>query len=127
MVQARISNYLKNSDFTTQKQKSAYTLNLTVPAGTYSYGQTLSTEISVPEGAYFENVTLSTSLHAGENYPTNYAVVTGDGEWYLYLSVYQVSAGRYRLQATLLNPMGTTTTSGFTVTAKMHLSVSPFE
>lgn len=126
MVQGKPSQFLKNSDFTTQKQKSSHTITLNVPAGTYSYGQTVSTNITVPSGTYFENVTLSTSLHSGENYPTNYAVVTGSGAWYCYISVYQLSSTQYRLQATLLNPMGTVQTGAFTVTAKLHLSVSPF-
>lgn len=129
MVQAIISNYLKNSDFTTQKQKVAYTASLTVPAGTYNYGQTFSTTISVPSGVYFENVTLSTTLNVGDYYPSNYVVLLEGMDSMIYLAVYQSNSGEYTFQATLMGNGGTpqVTTAGFTANAKIHLSVSPFE
>lgn len=130
MVQARISNYLKNSDFTTQKQKGAYTIDLTVPAGTYQYGRTFTNDISVPNGVYFENVTLSSSLDVGVYYPANNVVLAGSTQdWYYYFGVFQASPGVYRLQVTLmvLDPSGQTPVPSFSVHAKIHLSVSPFE
>lgn len=129
MVQAEISDYLKNSDFTTQKQKSAYDLTLNVPAGTYSYGQTFRAYAGVTPGVYFENVTLSSTLKPAEYYPTNYAVILENVDSIVYVAVYQNSSGQYALQATLMGSGGSpqVSTGGFTVNAKVHLSVSPFE
>lgn len=126
MVQARISNYHKNTDFTTQKQKAYAEITLTIPAGTYSLGQTFTQDVAVDSGVYFENVLLNTSLNPDENYPANYSVVAVDnGQWYLYVSVFQLDNSTYRLQATISSP-DPVSVSQTTVTAKIHLSVSPF-
>lgn len=126
MVQARISNYHKNSDFTTQKQKSATEISLTIPAGTYSLGRTFTQDIGVPAGVYFENVLLNTSLNPDERYPTNYALVAvNNGQWYLYISVYQLDNNTYRLQATI-SSYEDVSVPEIGVYAKLHLSVSPF-
>lgn len=129
MVQARISNYVKNSDFTTQQQRGIYDLDLTIPSGTYSYGRTFTVDVAVPRGVYFENVLLSCSIRPGEYYPANHSTIMGtDQSWYFYIGVFQQSPGIYRLQVTLmgLDGSGEVTTSGFTAHAKFHLSVSPF-
>lgn len=126
MVQARISNYHKNSDFTTQKQTGAVEISLTIPAGSYSLGQTFSADVGVGSGAYFENVLLTTSLNPDERYPTNYAVIAvNNGQWYLYISVYQLNNTTYRLQATI-SSYEAVAVSEISVYAKLHLSISPF-
>lgn len=128
MVQATISNYIKNSDFTTQKQTGDFTMTLAIPAGTYDYGHTISTTTNVTAGVYFENITISTTLSPGEYYPTNYVVLMENQDSYIYVAVYQSATGQYKLQATLMGSGGTAqvTTGGLTVTAKVHLSISPF-
>lgn len=126
MVQARISNYHKNTDFTTQKQKAYTEISLNIPAGTYSLGQTFTQDIGVASGVYFENVLLNTSLNPDENYPANYSVVAvNNGQWYLYVSVFQLNNSTYRLQATISAPEAVSVPQ-ITVNAKIHLSISPF-
>ena len=129
MVQAIISNFLKNSDFTTQKQRGAYEMTVNVPAGNYSYGQTFTQTVNVPAGAYFENVTIDYSLRPNEYYPTNHCTLPGtNDDWFVYAGVFQQSAGVYALQVTLMAlAPGTTPIPAFSTHTKLHLSKSPFE
>lgn len=125
MSNARINNYIKNSDFTTVMQRGRHVVNLTIPAGNYGFVTPIQTDFAVSEEAHLENVVIESSLYAGEKYPTNYAVLDLL-EYYIYLAVYQVAIGQYRFSAIVVCPGGSATLSASTATATINLAVSPF-
>lgn len=125
MVKAVISNFAKNSDFTTLMQRGRHIVNVSIPAGSYGYVTNINTDFKVEGEAHIENVLMEVSINPGERYPTNYAVFDF-GLYYVYLMVYQLSIGTYRFGAVVFCPSGSASVTAMDATATVNLAVSPF-
>lgn len=132
-----LANFILNSDFTAEKQEpTPYEATLSVPARSLS-GSSVSYEytndITIPSGKYFEVVALNTSLDGDKWYPGNnakVAVLHKNGEYYhTIISCGKISNDTIRLASRFYSwyPDGTLNIPAYTVKAKIHLSVSPFE
>ena len=122
----KLNHFIINSDYTANKQKGRYTVSLNVPSRTLSDGSTsyrFTNPVTVPEGTYFENVNITTTLNS-ENYASNAVVIQPSWNYAAYISVYQKDATTYEIACTLTGFESTTT--AFTTTATLNLSVSPF-
>lgn len=126
----KLNRFIKNSDYTAEKQKLNFTITLpnqTFSVGGGGFGQRY-VNFTVPAGVYFENVTWQATVQTGdikyvgtllEFEPTDMlSVVT--------YTVAQVNNTTYRLTASVMN--WDDTAHNFTVgaSAKVHLSISPF-
>lgn len=122
----KLNNFIVNSDYTANKQKGRYQVSLNVPSRTLSDGSTsyrFTNTITVPAGTYFENVNITTTLNQ-ENYASNAVIIQPIWNYSAYISVYQKNATTYEIACTLSGFEATTT--AFTATATLNLSVSPF-
>lgn len=122
----KLNHFIINSDYTANKQKGRYPVSLNVPSRTLSDGSTsyrFTNTVTVPEGTYFENVNITTTLNS-ENYASNAVVIQPSWNYAAYISVYQKDATTYEIACTLTGFESTTT--AFTTTATLNLSVSPF-
>lgn len=128
MAQASLSKFLKNSDFTTQKQlEQAYAIHLSVPAGNYTTGTVFEATVNVPSGIYVDNVTMQTSLKPDQNFPTNTYIVDVSANYSIILMCYQKSNSTYCLRAVVVdNTFVGTQVGSFTADATIHLSSSPY-
>lgn len=126
----RLNRFIKNSDYTSQKQKLDF--SLTLPDTTFSVaGGSIgvrSIDFSVPKGVYFENVIWKRTRQTDsiqyvgnilEFEPTDMlSVIT--------YSIGQINPTTYRLSAQIMN--FDSSAHNFTVgaTASVHLSIAPF-
>lgn len=122
----KLNNFIVNSDYTANKQKSRYTLSLSVPSVYLSDGSTsyrYTNTITVPSGVYFENTNITTTLNS-ENYASNSVAIQFGWQWVAYISVYQSASNQYTIACTLSGFESTTT--AFTANATINLSLAPF-
>lgn len=59
---AKVSNYIKNSDYDSSFQQQSSITRVTIPAGHLEDGQVLRSTISVPRGVYISDVAMKTNL-----------------------------------------------------------------
>lgn len=122
----KLNHFIVNSDYTANKQKGRYQISLSVPSKYLSDGSTsyrFTNTVTVPEGTYFENVNITTTLNS-ENYASNAVAIQPSWYWTAYISVYQKNSTTYEIACTLAGFESTTT--AFTATATLNLSISPF-
>ena len=122
----KLNNFIINSDYTANKQKGRYQVSLSVPSKYLSDGSTsyrFTNTVTVPDGTYFENVNITTTLNS-ENYASNAVIIQSSWYWAAYISVYQKNSTTYEIACTLTGFESTTT--AFTATATLNLSISPF-
>lgn len=122
----KLNNFIVNSDYTANKQKGRYTVSLSVPSCELDDGSTsyrFTNTVSVPSGTYFENVNITTTL-TSEKYASNSVAIQPSWDWTAYIAVYQLNATTYEIACTLTGFESTTT--AFSTTATLDLSVSPF-
>lgn len=128
MARAKLSKFLKDSDFTTQKQlEKAYNIHLSVPSGNYSTGANFEATTNVPSGVYVDNVTMRTSLKSGQSFPTNTYIADVSANYSIILMCYQKTNSTYCLRAVVVdNTFSGTQVSAFTADVVIHLSSSPY-
>lgn len=132
-----LANFILNSDFTAEKQEpTPYEATLSVPARTlsgYYASYEYTNDIKIPAGKYYEVVALSISLNEGRWYLGNNASVTvlrKNGENYdTIISCGKVSNDTVRIAARFYcwDAGSGINIPAYTVKAKIHLSVSPFD
>lgn len=126
----KLNRFIKNSDYTAEKQKLDFTITLpnqTFSVGAEGFGQR-SANFTVPAGVYFENVTWQSTVQTGS---TKYVGTSLEFEPTDMLSVItytvaQVNNTTYRLTASVMNWDSASHNYTVGASAKVHLSVSPF-
>lgn len=123
----KLNRFIINSDYTAEKQKGEYTLNLTVSnLSIGAYDETIrSTSIPIPSGVWFESVLMSSSLVGNDKYvgPALHWE-SSDQMLDVHIEVYNYGQ-QYTLRAHIKNWDETTRTISFTAQAKIKLSVAP--
>lgn len=125
MTTARINSFIKNSDFSTQKQRGRYTATVEVPADTYGFVTTFQTIIPISEGACIENVTLRSSFTGDETYSAHSLTYLASDYRVEYL-VYQTDPSYYALRAIVICPSGSASVLANSASAVINMSLSPF-
>lgn len=125
----KLNRFIKNSDYTAEKEKLSFTLNL--PSGSISVGGGNQGErhvdFTVPAGVYFENVTIKSSYTGDREYVGNFLEYEpSDMMSVATFTVAQVNNTTYRLTGRIMNWDGSTHSYTFSASAKVHLSISPF-
>lgn len=123
----KLNRFIINSDYTAEKQKGEYTLNLTV--SNLSIGAnnetSRSTSIPIPSGVWFESVLMSSSLVGNDKY-VGPALHWESSDQMLDVHIEVDNYGQqYRLRARIKNWDERTRTISFTAQAKIKLSVAP--
>lgn len=123
----KLNRFIINSDYTAEKQKGEYTLNLTV--SNLSIGandeRSRSTSIPIPSGVWFESVLMSSSLVGNDKY-VGPALHWESSDQMLDVHIEVDNYGQqYRLRARIKNWDETARTISFTAQAKIKLSVAP--
>lgn len=123
----KLNRFIINSDYTAEKQKSEYTLNLTV--SNLSIGandeRSRSTSIPIPSGVWFESVLMSSSLVGNDKY-VGPALHWESSDQMLDVHIEVDNYGQqYRLRARIKNWDEVARTISFTAQAKIKLSVAP--
>lgn len=125
----KLNRFIINSDYTAEKQKGEYTLNLTV--SNLSIGAnneaSRSTSVPIPSGVWFESVLMSSSLVGNDKYvgPALHWE-SSDQMLDVHIAVYKDREyGHYTLRAHVKNWDERTRTISFTAQAKVKLSVAP--
>ena len=123
----KLNRFIINSDYTAEKQKGEYTLNLTV--SNLSIGandeRSQSTSIPIPSGVWFESVLMSSSLVGNDKY-VGPALHWESSDQMLDVSIEVYNYGQqYTLRARIKNWDERTRTISFTAQAKIKLSVAP--
>lgn len=123
----KLNRFIINSDYTAEKQKGEYTLNLNV--SNLSIGAdneaSRSTSIPIPSGVWFESVLMSSSLVGNDKY-VGPALHWESSDQMLDVHIEVDNYGQqYRLRARIKNWDETTRTISFTAQAKIKLSVAP--
>lgn len=123
----KLNRFIINSDYTAEKQKNEYTLNLTV--SNLSIGAnnetSRSTSIPIPSGVWFESVLMSSSLVGNDKY-VGPALHWESSDQMLDVHIEVDNYGQqYRLRARIKNWDERTRTISFTAQAKIKLSVAP--
>ena len=123
----KLNRFIINSDYTAEKQKGEYILNLTVSnLSIGAYDETIrSTSIPIPSGVWFESVLMSSSLVGNDKYvgPALHWE-SSDQMLDVHIEVYNYGQ-QYTLRAHIKNWDETTRTISFTAQAKIKLSVAP--
>jgi hypothetical protein len=123
----KLNRFIINSDYTAEKQKGEYILNLTV--SNLSIGannETIrSTSIPIPSGVWFESVLMSSSLVGNDKYvgPALHWE-SSDQMLDVHIEVYNYGQ-QYTLRASIKNWDEVALTISFTAQAKIKLSVAP--
>jgi hypothetical protein len=123
----KLNRFIINSDYTAEKQKGEYILNLTV--SNLSIGannETIrSTSIPIPSGVWFESVLMSSSLVGNDKYvgPALHWE-SSDQMLDVHIEVYNYGQ-QYTLRASIKNWDEVARTISFTAQAKIKLSVAP--
>lgn len=126
----KLNRFIKNTDYTAEKQKLDFTI--TLPNATVSVGagaqSTRYIDYTVPSGIYFENVTwLSTVQTDQTHYVGNFLEYEpSDMMSTVTYTVAQINNTTYRLTATAMNWDASSKNITVGASAKVHLSVSPF-
>lgn len=123
----KLNRFIINSDYTAEKQKGEYTLNLNV--SNLSIGAdneaSRSTSIPIPSGVWFESVLMSSSLVGNDKY-VGPALHWESSDQMLDIHIELYNYGeQYRLRARIKNWDERTRTISFTAQAKIKLSVAP--
>ena len=123
----KLNRFIINSDYTAEKQKGEYTLNLTV--SNLSIGanneRSQSTSIPIPSGVWFESVLMSSSLVGNDKY-VGPALHWESSDQMIDVRIEVYNYGQqYTLRARIKNWDETTRTISFTAQAKIKLSVAP--
>lgn len=123
----KLNRFIINSDYTAEKQKGEYTLNLTV--SNLSIGandeRSRSTSIPIPSGVWFEIVLMSSSLVGNDKY-VGPALHWESSDQMLDVHIEVDNYGQqYRLRARIKNWDEVARTISFTAQAKIKLSVAP--
>lgn len=126
----KLNSFIKNTDYTAEKQKQDFTITLPNAAVTVSAGASATRYIdyTVTSGIYFENVTWQSTNQTGQiHYVGNFLEYEpSDMMSTVTYTVAQVNNTTYRLTATAMNWDSTTKTITVGASAKVHLSISPF-
>lgn len=127
----RLNKFIKNSDYTAEKQKLDFTL--TLPNQSISVGASAQSsryvDFEVPKGTYFENVTWQQTRQTGmAHYVGNFLEFEpSDQMSVVTYTVAQVTPTKYRLMASVMNwDFEASHSFNIGATAKIHLSVAPF-
>lgn len=130
------NNFILNSEYPFEKQEvGSYEIQVSVPARTLN-GEWASYEytkdIAIPEGKFFEVVSLNTTLDSGVWYPgANANVKVANDEYSAItagISCGKVSSNTVRLAARVFIWWADhIQIPAYTVTAKIRLTVSPFD
>lgn len=128
----RLSNFMINSDYTAEKQAYSFTVSYHSSSVKVNPRDTIVryTDVDVPEGKYFQTVNLVLSLAGSQSYPCGYlAYSLPNDDIFIRLWVSQMSNKKYRLYVYIFNDDwdNKRTAPAFDITAKVHLSVSPFD
>lgn len=123
----KLNRFIINSDYTAEKQKGEYTLNLNV--SNLSIGAdneaSRSTSIPIPSGVWFESVLMSSSLVGNDKY-VGPAIHWESSDQMLDVHIEVDNYGQqYRLRARIKNWDERARTISFTAQAKIKLSVAP--
>ena len=126
----KLNRFIKNSDYTAEKQKQSFTITLSNTSISVGSGAqaTRYVDYTVPSGVYFENVTwLSTYQTDQIHYVGNFLEYEpSDMMTTVTYTVAQINNTTYRLTATIMNWDSSTKNVTVGASAKVHLSVSPF-
>jgi hypothetical protein len=120
-----LSNFEMTTDFSTQRQVNHITIDLFVPGGTKTDGQTFEATVNVPEGQYLENTTLTVN---GVSTPASFAYEYNVSSYFYIasISVYRKSPTQYALIIGFNSEMGLpVTTPDYTLHADTTLSLLP--
>lgn len=126
----KLNRFIKNSDYTAEKQQTSFTLTLpnqTISVGGGSLGSRY-VEFTVPQGIYFENITWQSTVQTGSNhYVGNYLEYEpNDMMSVVVYTIAQVSPTKYRLTGSVQNWDSSSHNYTVGASAKVHLSISPF-
>lgn len=126
----KLNRFIKNTDYTSEKQKLDFSLTLSDTTFSVGAGQmgTRSVDFTVPSGAYFENVIWEQTKQTGSTkYIGNFLEYEpNDMMSTITYTVAQVNPTTYRLSAQVMNYDSSARNFTVGAKAKVHLSVAPF-
>lgn len=127
----KLNRFIKNSDYTAEKQVRDFTLTLSNQTVSVSGGGFVqrSVDFTVPAGVYFENITWLSTYQIGSslNYVGNFLEYEpSDQMSVITYTVAQVNPTTYRLTASVMNWDSSSHNYTVGASAKVHLSISPF-
>lgn len=126
----KLNRFIKNTDYTSEKQKLDFTLTLNDTTFSVGGGQTGTryVDFTVPSGVYFENVIFQQTKQTGSTkYVGNFLEYEpNDMMSVVTYTVAQVNSTTYRLSARVMNYDSSAHNYTVGASAKVHLSVAPF-
>ena len=126
MSSVKLIKFVRDNDFSTQKQRGRYTATVNVPADTYGFVTIFQTVIPIPEEvACIENVTMQTSFTGDAVYSTS-SLVYDYGDWRVQYIVYQADPAYYVLRAIVVCPSGSANVPANSASTVINMSLSPF-
>lgn len=126
----RLNRFIKNSDYTAEKQTLDFTITLPNQSVSVAGGSTGQkyVDFNVPAGVYFENIVWQQTRQTGSiHYVGNFLQFEpSDMLSVTTYTVAQVNNTTYRLTATVKNWDSSTHSFNVGASANVHLSVAPF-